>query len=431
MLSKKSKIILGTVLSLSILGNVLPTGLMSVVAYADTNISDNSKDVGDTQKFAKAKEKALKFLSEYKFTDTTDWRTLCNELKTELSSEGITSVGDKAVNKNGGAHGVIYLSMGDEKYRFPFSVGTDSNSLIEENSQNDDQALKNKEAEEIKKVKEKVSEFLLYHKDVGDTQRFAEAKQKALKFISEYPFTTDMNWSLFCNKLANELSSEGVTNVGDGVEAASVGNNGFVYGTLYLYTKDGQYSFPFSTEFLKDKSAAQADKSKYVKDVEKAKEKTLDFISKYNFLYDVKWNDFCDQLKSELYDCGVLSVGDVANIDKINGAITGSIKLKFLDNEEIVPLSAQAYDIENSTGKTIKWSQKGDGTWSLLINGQAATGWQRVNGKWYHLNSSGIPETGWFNDNDGKWYFLKSGGDMAINENIGGYHVNGKGVWIS
>lgn len=45
MLSKKSKKILGVLLSLSILGNVLPAGFMTVAAYADTNVSDSSKDV--------------------------------------------------------------------------------------------------------------------------------------------------------------------------------------------------------------------------------------------------------------------------------------------------------------------------------------------------------------------------------------------------
>lgn len=434
MLSKKSKKILGVLLSLSILGNVLPAGFMTVAAYADTNVSDSSKDVGDKQKFAKAKEKALKFLSQYKFTNNTNWRTVCDELKNELSSEGITSVGDYAISKSGGergiAYGTIYLSMGSEQYSFPFSVGGDNSISISENSQNGGQALNNSEAEEIKKMKDKISAFLSSTKDVGDTQRFANAKEKALKFISEYPFTLDNNWQLFCTQLANELSSEGVNYVGDSAQGASVGNQGFVYGTINLYTKDGQYSFPFSGEVKRDKSANENSKYKYVKDINKAKEKTLDFISKYNFLSDIKWGDFCNQLKSEISDCGVSAVGDVANIDKKTGAITGTIKLTFLDTEETVQLSAQAYDIENSTGKTIKWAGKADGTWTLLINGQSATGWQRVNGKWYYLNQNGNMQTGWFKDNDGKWYYFKSSGDMALREYIDGYYINEKGVWV-
>lgn len=197
-----------------------------------------------------------------------------------------------------------------------------------------------------------------------------------------------------------------------------------------MYTKDGQYSFPFSGEVKRDKSANENSKYKYVKDINKAKEKTLDFISKYNFLSDIKWEDFSNQLKSEISDCGVSAVGDVANIDKKTGAITGTIKLTFLDTEETVQLSAQAYDIENSTGKTIKWAEKADGTWTLLINGQSATGWQRVNGKWYYLNQNGNMQTGWFKDNDGKWYYFKNSGDMALREYIDGYYINEKGVWV-
>jgi hypothetical protein len=431
MLSKKSKNILGVVLSLSILGSVLPEELITVAAYADTNVSDSSKDVGDIQKFAKAKEKTLKFLSEYKFSDATDWRALCDELKNKLSSEGITSVGDKAVNKSGGeygiAYGTMYLSMGNEQYSFPFSVGADKSSSIVEGSQNVGQAVNNSEAEEIKKMKDKISTFLSTTKDVGDTQRFAKAKEKALKFISEYPFTFDNNWSLFCTQLGNELSSEGVNYVGDSAQGASVGSHGFVYGTINLYTNDGQYSFPFSGEV---KSGNENSKNKYVKDVNKAKEKTLDFISKYNFLSDIKWSDFCDQLKSEISDCGVSAVEDTADINKQNGVITGTIRLKFLDTVETVQLSAQAYDIENSTGKTIKWAKKSDGTWTLLINGQSATGWQRVNGKWYYLKENGNTQIGWFKDNDGKWYYFKNGGDMALRDYIDGYYINEKGVWV-
>lgn len=40
--------------------------------------------------------------------------------------------------------------------------------------------------------------------------------------------------------------------------------------------------------------------------------------------------------------------------------------------------------------------------------------WQLIDGAWYHFNSEGIMETGWFLDSDGNWYLLSKSGDMIL-----------------
>ena len=41
------------------------------------------------------------------------------------------------------------------------------------------------------------------------------------------------------------------------------------------------------------------------------------------------------------------------------------------------------------------WKQWRDGSWSYCKNGAKTTGWQKVAGTWYFLNSEGIMRTGW------------------------------------
>ena len=55
------------------------------------------------------------------------------------------------------------------------------------------------------------------------------------------------------------------------------------------------------------------------------------------------------------------------------------------------------------------------------------TGWQKVNGVWYYLSSSGAMKTGWF-DYAGKKYYLQSNGAMATNTTIGEYKIDAYGV---
>ena len=47
------------------------------------------------------------------------------------------------------------------------------------------------------------------------------------------------------------------------------------------------------------------------------------------------------------------------------------------------------------------WKQWRDGSWSYCKNGAKTTGWQKVAGTWYFLNSEGIMRTGraWYSGN--------------------------------
>ena len=56
-----------------------------------------------------------------------------------------------------------------------------------------------------------------------------------------------------------------------------------------------------------------------------------------------------------------------------------------------------------------------------------ATGWAKVSGKWYYLNSSGAMLANQWVGN----YYVQSDGSMATNKWIGRYYVNGSGLWAA
>lgn len=58
-----------------------------------------------------------------------------------------------------------------------------------------------------------------------------------------------------------------------------------------------------------------------------------------------------------------------------------------------------------------------------------ATGWAKVDGVWYYLNTSGALVTGWFQAG-GKWYYAYSSGALAVNTTINGYTLNANGEWV-
>ena len=328
MLSKKLRKTVVLTLGLSILANVLPTVVIPISVYADTNTSE-SKD----ESFAQAKEKALEFISKYKFSSNMKWRDFSIALKKELSSEGITDVGSemniKGQRNSGVASGTLTLYRGSEAYSFQFS----SNISYEEKSSDEENTKEN---------------------SVDVEELFNQAKKETMNFISTYNFTTDMDWSVFTDALIKD------------------------------FTDKGWMSY-----------------------------------------------DLLGTGTDKLLENGITGVGDSnAIVDKTTGVVSGNINISFNDEKYTIPFTAQASDINNSVGSNAKWNKNVDGTWSLIINGQASIGWQQVSGKWYHLNQNGIMQTGWFKDTDGKWYFLKNSGDMAYNETVDGYYVNGNGVWV-
>ena len=58
-----------------------------------------------------------------------------------------------------------------------------------------------------------------------------------------------------------------------------------------------------------------------------------------------------------------------------------------------------------------------------------ATGWRKIDGVWYYLNTSGALVTGWFQAG-GKWYYAYSSGALAVNTTINGYTLNANGEWV-
>lgn len=120
----------------------------------------------------------------------------------------------------------------------------------------------------------------------------------------------------------------------------------------------------------------------------------------------------------------------------------------------------------------VGWVKDDKGQWSYVVNtkGQKATGWQLVDGAWYHfnaegvmqkwwvkdgntwyyLNGSGVMQTGWLQDGGkwyylensgamkanqwfevgGKWYYVDGSGALAVNTTVNGYTVNGNGEWV-
>ncbi len=75
--------------------------------------------------------------------------------------------------------------------------------------------------------------------------------------------------------------------------------------------------------------------------------------------------------------------------------------------------------------------QKVDGKWYYFDKtGIAKTGWQSIGGKWYYFDKSGIMKTGW-QSIGGKWYYLDKSGVMQTGwQSIGSkwYYFNKSGV---
>jgi glucan-binding YG repeat protein len=114
-------------------------------------------------------------------------------------------------------------------------------------------------------------------------------------------------------------------------------------------------------------------------------------------------------------------------------------------------INANASTSNNLSGWNNQWKLN-DGDWNYIINGQKATGLQKINGKNYYFTSDGKIANGWAqvgNDwtytcnkmntiqplitgwtliND-KWYYFNSDGFMVHDTTIDGYYLGSDGVW--
>ena len=84
------------------------------------------------------------------------------------------------------------------------------------------------------------------------------------------------------------------------------------------------------------------------------------------------------------------------------------------------------------TGAYAEWKNNSSGWW--YDDGDSYyTGWNKVDGKWYHFRNDGYMDKGWIKDG-AWWYYLKNNGVMATGElNIGDnlYEFDNSGKWIN
>lgn len=99
----------------------------------------------------------------------------------------------------------------------------------------------------------------------------------------------------------------------------------------------------------------------------------------------------------------------------------------------VAPITANAATFSTVPGGANKntghWLNQ-NSHWYFIANGTQATGWKKVNGKWYLFDTNGIMLTG-MKQTGGKWYCLGSDGAMMTGWVLGGgknwYYFNGDG----
>ena len=74
------------------------------------------------------------------------------------------------------------------------------------------------------------------------------------------------------------------------------------------------------------------------------------------------------------------------------------------------------------------WQQNDSGQWSYYRNGEPVKGWLSENQKWYWLDKvTGVMFAGGWKQIDGKWYYFYTDGSMAVNTTIDGYTIGSDG----
>ena len=75
------------------------------------------------------------------------------------------------------------------------------------------------------------------------------------------------------------------------------------------------------------------------------------------------------------------------------------------------------------------WQQNDSGQWSYYRNGKSVKGWLSENQKWYWLDKvTGVMFAGGWKQIDGKWYYFYTDGSMAVNTTIDGYTIGSDGA---
>ena len=75
------------------------------------------------------------------------------------------------------------------------------------------------------------------------------------------------------------------------------------------------------------------------------------------------------------------------------------------------------------------WQQNDSGQWSYYRNGKPVKGWLSDDQKWYWLvKATGMMFAGGWKQIDGKWYYFYPDGTMAVNTTIDGYTIGSDGA---
>lgn len=88
----------------------------------------------------------------------------------------------------------------------------------------------------------------------------------------------------------------------------------------------------------------------------------------------------------------------------LSGDVVGWIRLDFTNYD---PYTGP----ENDPNGKGTWVEE-NGKYYYYIDGQKATGWQKIGGSWYYLDGNGVMQTGWLKLAD-KTYYLRDNGKMA------------------
>ena len=75
------------------------------------------------------------------------------------------------------------------------------------------------------------------------------------------------------------------------------------------------------------------------------------------------------------------------------------------------------------------WQQNDSGQWNYYRNGESVKGWLSEDQKWYWLDKvTGMMFAGGWKQIDGKWYYFYADGVMAVNTTIDGHTIGSDGA---
>lgn len=88
--------------------------------------------------------------------------------------------------------------------------------------------------------------------------------------------------------------------------------------------------------------------------------------------------------------------------------------------------------LDENGGIAKGWHKDTTGLWYMLGDeGKMKTGWYKDNdGSWYLLGSNGAMKTGWAKDSDGKWYYMNEHGVMLHDTYVDKYYIGSNGAWV-